>query len=136
MINKRKPRSHITNSSVSPVTDLVAECGKPKTKKEKPKKWYWTAEHHQAFKEIERTVSEEVILAASLGQLFSLQTKYAVTEQELLFIVECLNEFKGMPWGQKINSFGINCSGGGQKIKAQPPLHKRCKGEGKSYTIS
>ena len=35
-----------------------------------------------------------------------------------------------------INSFGVNCSGGGQKIKAQHPLHKRCKGEGKRYTIS
>ena len=34
------------------------------------------------------------------------------------------------------NSLGVNCSGRGAKIKAQPPLHKKCKGEGKSYTIS
>ena len=34
------------------------------------------------------------------------------------------------------NSVGVNGSGGGQKIKAHPPLHKRCKGEGKRYTIS
>ena len=34
----------------------------------------------------------------------------------------------------KINSLGVNCSGRGPKIKAQPPLHKRFKGEGKSYT--
>ena len=48
-----RQRSHL----VSPLTDLVAECGKSKTKKEKPKKWYWTAEHQQAFEEIKRIVS-------------------------------------------------------------------------------
>ena len=34
------------------------------------------------------------------------------------------------------NSLVFNYSEGGQKIKARPPLHKRCKGEGKSYRIS
>ena len=35
-----------------------------------------------------------------------------------------------------LNRICANGSGGGQKIKAQPNLHKRCKGEGKSYTMS
>jgi len=125
-------RSHL----VSPLTDLVAECGKSKTKKVKPKKWYWTAEHQQAFDENKRTVSEEVTLAyPAYGELFEIytdastrqlgavitqkgrpiaffsrklsspQTKYSVTEQELLSIVECLKEFKGMLWGQKIKVY-------------------------------
>jgi len=31
--------------------------------------------------------------------------KYSVTEQELLAIVECLKEFKGMLWGQRIKVY-------------------------------
>ena len=38
-------------------------------------------------------------------KLSSPQTKYSVTEQELLSIVECLKEFKGMLWGQKIKVY-------------------------------
>ena len=38
--------------------------------------------------------------------------------------------------GRAVNSFGVNGSGGRQKIKAQPPLHKRCEGEGKNYNSS
>ena len=38
-------------------------------------------------------------------QLSSPQTKYSVAEQELLSIVECLKEFKGMLWGQKIKVY-------------------------------
>ena len=33
------------------------------------------------------------------------QQKYSVTELELLSIVECLKEFKGMLWGQRIKVF-------------------------------
>ncbi len=35
-------------------------------------------------------------------KLSETQKKYLVTELELLSIVECLKEFKGMLWGQKI----------------------------------
>ena len=35
-------------------------------------------------------------------KLSETQKKYSVTELELLIIVECLKEFKGMLWGQKI----------------------------------
>ena len=108
----------------------------PKQKKEKPKKWYWNSTHQEAFEEIKRTVSEEVILAyPAYGELFVIytdastkqlgavitqndiplaffsrkltdaQTKYSVTEQELLSIVETLKEFKGMLWGQKIRVY-------------------------------
>ena len=98
--------------------------------------WYWSAEHQQAFEEIKRTVSEEVILAYSVYEelleiyadastrqlgavitqngrsivsfsrkLSSPETKYSVTEQELLFIVECLKEFKGKLRRQKIKVY-------------------------------
>ena len=33
------------------------------------------------------------------------QQKYSVTELELLSIIECLKEFKGMLWGQKLRVF-------------------------------
>ncbi len=35
-------------------------------------------------------------------KLSETQKKYSVTELELLSIVECLKEFKGILWGQKI----------------------------------
>ena len=38
-------------------------------------------------------------------KLSSPQTKYLVTEQELLSIVECLKEFKGMLWRQKLKVY-------------------------------
>ena len=38
-------------------------------------------------------------------KLSDAQTKYSVTEQELLSIVECLEEFKGMLWGQRIKVY-------------------------------
>ena len=38
-------------------------------------------------------------------KLSETQMKYSVTEQELLAIVECLKEFKGMLWGQKIRVY-------------------------------
>ena len=42
---------------------------------------YWTAEHQQAFEEIKRTVSEEVILAYPVyGELFEIYTD-ALTKQ-------------------------------------------------------
>ena len=38
-------------------------------------------------------------------KLNSAQQKYSVTELELLSIVECLKELKGMLWGQKLRVF-------------------------------
>ena len=34
--------------------------------------------------------------------------KYSVTELELLSIVECLKEFKGMLWGQQITVYTVH----------------------------
>ena len=44
-------------------------------------------------------------LAFFSRKLTETQEKYSVTEQELLAIVECLKEFKGMLWGQKIKVY-------------------------------
>ena len=41
-------------------------------------------------------------------KLSETQRKYSVTELELLSIVETLEEFKGMFWGQTINVFTDN----------------------------
>ncbi len=38
-------------------------------------------------------------------KLSSAQSKYTVTELELLAIVETLKEFKGMLWGQRLNIY-------------------------------
>ena len=38
-------------------------------------------------------------------KLSKTQMKYSVTELELLSIVECLKEFKGMLWGQRIKVY-------------------------------
>ena len=42
---------------------------------------------------------------SAANYLCSPQTKYSVTEQELLSIAECLKEFKGMLWGQKVKVY-------------------------------
>ena len=44
-------------------------------------------------------------LAFFSRKLSEAQTKYSVTELELLSIVECLKEFKGMLWGQTIRVY-------------------------------
>ena len=44
-------------------------------------------------------------LAFFSRKLNSAQTKYSVTELELLSIVECLKEFRGMLWGQEIEVY-------------------------------
>ena len=44
-------------------------------------------------------------LAFFSRKLSEAQRKYTVTELELLSIVECLKEFKGMLWGQKLKVF-------------------------------
>ena len=44
-------------------------------------------------------------LAFFSRKLNSAQQKYSVTELELLSIVECLREFKGMLWGQKLKVY-------------------------------
>ena len=38
-------------------------------------------------------------------KLSKAQQKYSITELELLSIVECLKEFKGMLWGQKLRVY-------------------------------
>jgi len=45
------------------------------------------------------------ILAFFSRKLSDTQKRYSVTELELLSIVECLKEFKGMLWGQRIKVF-------------------------------
>ena len=71
-----------------------------------------------------------------LRAILSLRVCYAWPNQPLNFFLHNRYLFNVIYKPLDINSFGVNCSGGGQKIKAQPPLHKRCKGEGKIYTIS
>jgi len=44
-------------------------------------------------------------LAFFSRKLSKAQQKYSVTELELLSIVECLKEFKGMRWGQQLKVF-------------------------------
>ena len=44
-------------------------------------------------------------LAFFCRKLTDAQTRYTVTEQEFLLIMECLKEFKGMLWGQKIKVY-------------------------------
>lgn len=45
------------------------------------------------------------ILAFFSRKLSDTQQKYSITELELLSIVECLKEFKGMLWGQRIKVY-------------------------------
>ena len=45
------------------------------------------------------------ILAFFSRKLSDTQTRYSITELELLSIVECLKEFKGMLWGQRIKVY-------------------------------
>jgi hypothetical protein len=44
-------------------------------------------------------------LAFFSRKLSKAQRKYSITEVELLSIVECLKEFKGMLWGQRLKVF-------------------------------
>ena len=44
-------------------------------------------------------------LAFFSRKLNDLQSKYSITELELLSIVECLKEFKSMLWGQRIKVY-------------------------------
>ncbi len=101
------------------------------TRKNRTKKnpWRWDLIHQKAFDDIKATIAKEVVLAypnfskpfeiytdASTLQLGAVitqdnrpiaffsrkQSKYSVTEIELLTIVEKLKEFKGLLWGQSI----------------------------------
>ena len=45
------------------------------------------------------------VLAYFSRKLSTAQSKYSITELELLSIVECLKEFKGMLWGQRLKVF-------------------------------
>ena len=45
------------------------------------------------------------VLAYFSRKLSTAQQKYSITELELLSIVECLKEFKGMLWGQKLQVY-------------------------------
>ena len=49
------------------------------------------------------TVQDNRPLAFFLRKLNEPQSKYSITELELLSIVECLREFKSMLWGQHIS---------------------------------
>lgn len=125
-------RSHI----LTPLTNLVGECGHTKTTKKKgtvKKPWHWDAEHQAAFELVKQKLARDVILAypdydevfevytdASTVQLGGVivqrdrpiaffsrklsdpQTRYNITELELLSIIELLKEYRGMLWGQRI----------------------------------
>ncbi len=50
---------------LAPLTDLVGECGEPKTtikNKTKKKPWRWESIHQQAFDNIKATIAKEVVL--------------------------------------------------------------------------
>ncbi len=98
---------------LAPLSDLMGECGETKTtKKNKTKKnpWQWDLIHQKAFDDVKAAIAKEVVLGRSANSVFSrnlsvTQTKYSVTEIELLAIVETLKEFKGMLWGQSIKDY-------------------------------
>ena len=51
---------------LTPLTDLVGECGQTKTTKKtktKKKPWYWDYIHQQAFESIKKTIARDVMLA-------------------------------------------------------------------------
>ena len=48
------------------------------------------------------------ILAYFCRKQSEMQTKYSVTKMELLSVVECIEEFRGILWGQHINVFMDN----------------------------
>ncbi|MCP4746749.1 MAG: hypothetical protein GY874_11510, partial [Desulfobacteraceae bacterium] len=49
--------------------------------------------------------SKREVLAYFSRKLSTAQHKYSITELELLSIVECLKEFKGMLWGQSLQVY-------------------------------
>ena len=51
---------------LSPLTDLVSECGVTKTSKKtgtKKKPWRWSEEHQRAFDSVKETIARDVVLA-------------------------------------------------------------------------
>ena len=119
---------------LAPLTDLVGDCGTTKSTKKKGTKkspWHWDDIHQTAFESIKTMIARDVVfskkfviytdaskrqLGAVITQdnrpiaffsrkLNSAQTKYSITELELLSIVETLKEFKGMLLGQKIEIY-------------------------------
>ena len=123
---------------LSPLTDLVGECGHTKatrTTKTKHTPWHWDDVHQTTFDNIQTAVVRDVVLAypdysqgfdiytdSSKFQLGAVitqnnrplaffccmntaQKKISVTEKEVLTIVETLEEFKGMLWGQTITVY-------------------------------
>jgi hypothetical protein len=51
---------------LTPLTDLVGECGETKTtekNKTKKKPWRWESIHQQAFNNVKATIAKEVVLA-------------------------------------------------------------------------
>jgi hypothetical protein len=103
--------------------------------KTKKKPWQWDPNHQQAFDNVKAAIAKETVLAyldflkpfeitdtssMQLGavithdnrpiaffsrKLSKMQQKYSVTEIELLVIVETLEDFKGMLWGQDIKVY-------------------------------
>ena len=86
----------------------------------KKKHWHLDDVHQKSFNDLKATISKEVVQTypdyskefkmntdASLpGPFFSrelseTQQSYSMTKLEQLAIVEALNEFKGMLWGQR-----------------------------------
>ncbi|KAL7482632.1 hypothetical protein ACHAW6_008302, partial [Cyclotella cf. meneghiniana] len=77
--------------------------------------WYWTNKHHESFEGIKHAIASHILLAyPNYNDVFEIYTDASnlpmgavITQRrlELLSIVECLKEFKGMLWGQCIEVY-------------------------------
>ena len=63
---------------LSPLTDLVRECGHTKMTKQKGTKkqpWYWSDMHQKAFDAIKAALARDVLLAyPTYGEIFEIYT--------------------------------------------------------------
>ena len=69
---------------LSPLTDLIGQCGKTKTTKAKGTKkvpWHWSAVHQKAFDKVKATIAKDVVLAyPDYSQKFEIYTDTCSTQ--------------------------------------------------------